>query len=57
MATIGADIYPLTFETDFGPICFNVWDATGQSSPRRTFQGCHFSPQANKPPAAFPTAF
>eukprot|EP01054_Gregarina_sp_Poly1_P000488 Gregarina_sp_Poly_1__487@NODE_1119_length_5024_cov_589_054670_g776_i0_p2_GENE_NODE_1119_length_5024_cov_589_054670_g776_i0NODE_1119_length_5024_cov_589_054670_g776_i0_p2_ORF_typecomplete_len219_score43_40Ras/PF00071_22/2_8e45Roc/PF08477_13/1_8e25Roc/PF08477_13/5_8e03Arf/PF00025_21/2_6e16Gtr1_RagA/PF04670_12/0_00017GTP_EFTU/PF00009_27/0_0038FeoB_N/PF02421_18/0_001MMR_HSR1/PF01926_23/0_0021RNA_helicase/PF00910_22/0_045TniB/PF05621_11/0_073TniB/PF05621_11/1_7e03RsgA_GTPase/PF03193_16/15RsgA_GTPase/ len=28
--TLGADVYPLRFQTNFGPITFNVWDTAGQ---------------------------
>lgn len=28
--TLGAEVYPLRFDTDCGPICFNVWDTAGQ---------------------------
>jgi GTPase SAR1 family protein len=29
-ATLGVEVHPLTFHTNFGPICFNVWDTAGQ---------------------------
>ncbi|ORY37808.1 GTP-binding nuclear protein-like protein Ran [Rhizoclosmatium globosum] len=29
-ATMGANVHPLTFHTNFGPICFNTWDTAGQ---------------------------
>ena len=29
-ATLGVEVHPLTFTTNFGPICFNVWDTAGQ---------------------------
>jgi GTP-binding nuclear protein Ran len=28
--TLGAEVHPLTFHTNCGPICFNVWDTAGQ---------------------------
>eukprot|EP01057_Protomagalhaensia_wolfi_P000620 Protomagalhaensia_wolfi_Nauph_80__619@NODE_1353_length_1569_cov_459_052941_g1045_i0_p2_GENE_NODE_1353_length_1569_cov_459_052941_g1045_i0NODE_1353_length_1569_cov_459_052941_g1045_i0_p2_ORF_typecomplete_len220_score52_22Ras/PF00071_22/2_3e45Roc/PF08477_13/1_7e25Roc/PF08477_13/6_5e03Arf/PF00025_21/7e16Gtr1_RagA/PF04670_12/0_00019FeoB_N/PF02421_18/0_00024GTP_EFTU/PF00009_27/0_0017MMR_HSR1/PF01926_23/0_001RNA_helicase/PF00910_22/0_065TniB/PF05621_11/0_096TniB/PF05621_11/2_6e03RsgA_GTPase/PF03193_16 len=28
--TLGADVYPLRFQTNYGPITFNVWDTAGQ---------------------------
>ncbi|EZG68106.1 GTP-binding nuclear protein Ran [Gregarina niphandrodes] len=28
--TLGAEVYPLKFDTNFGPIIFNVWDTAGQ---------------------------
>jgi len=28
--TIGVEVHPLKFTTNFGPICFNVWDTAGQ---------------------------
>jgi len=28
--TIGAEVHPLKFFTNMGPICFNVWDTAGQ---------------------------
>ena len=30
VATVGAEIHPLTFSTSRGPIKFNVWDTAGQ---------------------------
>ena len=30
IATLGVDVRPLTFHTNFGPICFNTWDTAGQ---------------------------
>ncbi|KNH05149.1 GTP-binding nuclear protein rtb2 [Perkinsela sp. CCAP 1560/4] len=30
IATIGVDVHPLTFHTNRGQICFNVWDTAGQ---------------------------
>lgn len=29
-ATLGVDVHPLRFQTNYGPICFNVWDTAGQ---------------------------
>ncbi|GEM09320.1 WD repeat protein 61 [Rhodotorula toruloides] len=29
-ATLGVEVHPLTFHTNFGTICFNVWDTAGQ---------------------------
>ena len=29
-ATLGVEVHPLTFNTNFGTICFNVWDTAGQ---------------------------
>eukprot|EP00026_Physarum_polycephalum_P014253 Phypoly_transcript_14746.p1 GENE.Phypoly_transcript_14746~~Phypoly_transcript_14746.p1 ORF type:complete len:221 (+),score=58.15 Phypoly_transcript_14746:80-742(+) len=28
--TIGAEVHPLTFHTNMGQLCFNVWDTAGQ---------------------------
>lgn len=28
--TLGVDVRPLKFNTNYGPICFNVWDTAGQ---------------------------
>lgn len=28
--TLGVDVHPLKFQTNFGPIIFNVWDTAGQ---------------------------
>jgi GTP-binding nuclear protein Ran len=28
--TLGVDVRPLRFNTNYGPICFNVWDTAGQ---------------------------
>ncbi|CAJ0635133.1 5917_t:CDS:2 [Entrophospora sp. SA101] len=28
--TLGVEVHPLTFHTNFGPICFNAWDTAGQ---------------------------
>ncbi|KAH7648522.1 GTP-binding nuclear ran tc4 [Cryptosporidium xiaoi] len=28
--TIGVEVHPLKFNTDFGPLIFNVWDTAGQ---------------------------
>ena len=30
VATLGVEVHPLTFHTNRGPICFNVWDTAGQ---------------------------
>lgn len=30
LATVGAEVYPLKFFTNCGPIQFNVWDTAGQ---------------------------
>jgi GTP-binding nuclear protein Ran len=30
IATVGVDVHPLTFYTNRGVICFNVWDTAGQ---------------------------
>merc|ERR1712230_92802 len=30
VATLGVEVHPLSFHTNFGPICFNVWDTAGQ---------------------------
>nr|CAG8461811.1 15062_t:CDS:2 [Entrophospora candida] len=30
MATLGVEVHPLSFHTNFGPICFNTWDTAGQ---------------------------
>lgn len=30
IATLGVEVHPLTFFTNFGTICFNVWDTAGQ---------------------------
>eukprot|EP00759_Apiculatamorpha_spiralis_P019251 PhF_6_TR25351/c0_g1_i1/m.35073/K07936/RAN; GTP-binding nuclear protein Ran len=30
IATVGVDVHPLTFFTNRGVICFNVWDTAGQ---------------------------
>lgn len=30
VATLGVEVHPLTFFTNCGPICFNVWDTAGQ---------------------------
>ncbi len=27
--TLGVDVYPIKFHTNYGPICFNVWDLAG----------------------------
>jgi GTP-binding nuclear protein Ran len=29
-ATLGVEVHPLTFSTNFGTICFNAWDTAGQ---------------------------
>jgi GTP-binding nuclear protein Ran len=29
-ATLGAEVHPLIFHTNLGPLCFNVWDTAGQ---------------------------
>ena len=29
-ATLGVEVHPLQFHTNFGPIVFNVWDTAGQ---------------------------
>ena len=30
IATLGVEVHPLQFHTNFGPIVFNVWDTAGQ---------------------------
>lgn len=30
IATLGVEVHPLTFSTNYGTICFNVWDTAGQ---------------------------
>jgi GTPase SAR1 family protein len=30
LATLGVEVHPLTFSTNFGTICFNAWDTAGQ---------------------------
>ncbi|KAI9011403.1 P-loop containing nucleoside triphosphate hydrolase protein [Gaertneriomyces semiglobifer] len=30
IATLGVEVHPLTFHTNFGQICFNTWDTAGQ---------------------------
>lgn len=30
IATVGVEVHPLVFNTNYGPICFNVWDTAGQ---------------------------
>ncbi|KAG8905202.1 GTP-binding nuclear protein gsp1/Ran [Tulasnella sp. 403] len=30
LATLGVEVHPLNFFTNFGTICFNVWDTAGQ---------------------------
>ncbi|KAJ3158968.1 GTP-binding nuclear protein gsp1/Ran [Geranomyces michiganensis] len=30
VATLGVEVHPLTFHTNFGQICFNTWDTAGQ---------------------------
>jgi len=30
IATLGVEVHPLQFTTNFGTICFNVWDTAGQ---------------------------
>ncbi|KAI9223938.1 P-loop containing nucleoside triphosphate hydrolase protein [Blastocladiella britannica] len=30
VATIGVEVHPLTFTTNYGVICFNTWDTAGQ---------------------------
>jgi small GTP-binding protein len=30
LATLGVEVHPLQFFTNFGTICFNVWDTAGQ---------------------------
>ncbi|KAF9976779.1 GTP-binding nuclear protein gsp1/Ran [Actinomortierella ambigua] len=32
IATLGVEVYPLMFETDFGTICFNTWDTACQEN-------------------------
>jgi GTP-binding nuclear protein Ran len=28
--TVGAEVRPIKFNTNYGPVCFNVWDTAGQ---------------------------
>jgi len=30
IATMGVEVHPLTFHTNYGPVVFNVWDTAGQ---------------------------
>ncbi|KAG0051693.1 GTP-binding nuclear protein gsp1/Ran [Gryganskiella cystojenkinii] len=30
IATLGVEVHPLGFHTNYGPICFNTWDTAGQ---------------------------
>ena len=30
VATLGVEVHPLRFSTNFGPIQYNVWDTAGQ---------------------------
>lgn len=30
VATLGVEVHPLGFHTNYGPLCFNVWDTAGQ---------------------------
>ncbi|KAF8831182.1 hypothetical protein HHX47_DHR1000211 [Lentinula edodes] len=30
IATLGVEVHPLSFTTNYGTICFNVWDTAGQ---------------------------
>jgi GTPase SAR1 family protein len=30
IATLGVEVHPLTFHTNFGAIVFNTWDTAGQ---------------------------
>ncbi|KAI9190345.1 GPI-anchored [Blastocladiella emersonii ATCC 22665] len=30
VATLGVEVHPLTFQTNYGVICFNTWDTAGQ---------------------------
>ncbi|KAG4301809.1 hypothetical protein PCANB_002059 [Pneumocystis canis] len=30
VATLGVDVHPVTFYTNYGQICFNTWDTAGQ---------------------------
>jgi GTP-binding nuclear protein Ran len=30
IATIGVEVHPIVFDTNFGRICFNTWDTAGQ---------------------------
>lgn len=30
LATMGVEVHPLKFNTNYGPVCFNVWDTAGQ---------------------------
>ncbi|KXN92226.1 GTP-binding nuclear protein GSP2/CNR2 [Leucoagaricus sp. SymC.cos] len=30
IATLGVEVHPLSFPTNYGTICFNVWDTAGQ---------------------------
>ncbi|KAJ3105464.1 GTP-binding nuclear protein gsp1/Ran [Phlyctochytrium planicorne] len=32
VATLGVEVHPLVFHTNFGPICFNTWDTARKSS-------------------------
>jgi GTP-binding nuclear protein Ran len=31
VATLGVEVHPLGFHTNFGPICFNTWDTAVRS--------------------------
>jgi GTP-binding nuclear protein Ran len=32
IATLGVDVHPLTFHTNYGPIVFQCWDTAGQEN-------------------------
>lgn len=29
--TLGVEVHPMRFETNYGPICFNIWDCAGRN--------------------------
>jgi len=45
IATLGVEVHPLQFHTNFGPICFNVWDTAGQEKVRLSPNLCSASRQ------------
>ena len=45
VATLGAEIYPLLFHTNRGPMIFNVWDLSGQEKFGNLRKKCYMQGQ------------
>ena len=45
IATVGVDVHPLRFNTNYGPKCINIWDCAGQDKFRGLGDGYYIQSQ------------